>query len=301
MTRFFAFQSETCASLETQAAYFCIPNKEQCGNDGGLIVPCGEEYQCSDCCGELNLDWYLPFLDTDTIQIQSRIHDFYNADRENPLAGFGSWIDAVIVDLNTNTESDISNYVTANGAFVGWNGRNSYQIIELDGSLLPNCWKLIYRVYNDESPQDELQELCSQHFKKGSCNGTLLIQGLRKGFDSEGNYYDLPLASFGDTPYFYNNQIRLEGYIKDAVPEKTTTQRQGRNIVKTIKYVSQVHLLAVPMFVIAYLENQILSAKNIKIDGKVYTAETGTSEAVESTCLFNYTFNLINIVNESEC
>lgn len=302
MTRFFAFQSETCASLETQSAYFCIPKKENCTDDGGLIVPCGEEYMCSVCCGELDLPYYMKFLPTDTIQIQSRIHDFYNNDRESPMSGFGTWIDAVIVDLSDNTELDISNYETVNGSFVGWNGRNSYQIIELDGSLLPNCWKIIYRVYDDESPQNEIQELCTQHFKNEDCEDTILIQGIREsGFDSEGNYYGLPEASFGDPAYLYNNQIRIQANIKDGVPEKTTTTRQGRNVIKTIKYIRQVQMYAVPMYLIKYLENQILSAKNVRIDGKIYTAETGTSTSAEGTCLFDYTFNLINLVNENQC
>jgi len=68
-----------------------------------------------------------------------------------------------------------------------------------------------------------------------------------------------------------------------------------------VKYIRQVNLLAVPMYLIKYLENQILSAKNVRIDGKIYTAETGTSSEAEGTCLFNYTFNLIYIVNETSC
>ncbi len=109
------------------------------------------------------------------------------------------------------------------------------------------------------------------------------------------------MDSFGDTPYKYNNQIRIPAFIKDGVPEKVTTQRQGRNIIKTIKYIKTVQMYAVPMYLIKYLENQILSAKNIKIDGKVYTAETGTSSISEGTCVFDFTFNLINLVNENQC
>jgi len=290
--------------LTTYAAEFCIPKKYRCYDDpDGLITECGKEFNCSDCCDGVSTMFYVPFSTTDKIQIQTQIFDFYNTDRENPMAGFGTWIDAVIVDLSDGSESDISNYLGPNGAFVGWNGSKSYQIVELDGSLLPECWQIKYRVYDSDSPQEEVQELCSQHFKLDTkfCNETLLIQGIRTGFDSEGNYYGLPDASFGDPPFEYNNQIRISANIKTGLPEKQTRIQRGRTVTRQIKYVQQVQLFAVPMFIIKYLENQILPAKAVKIDGKLYQAETGIAEAVEETCLFNYTFNLITITNETEC
>lgn len=304
MSRFFAFQSETCSILDTVALKYCIPKKYKCFDDpDGLLTECGKEYNCSECCDGVDMKFYLPFKTSDIIQIQSQIFDFYNADREVPLAGFGEWIEAVIVDLSNGTEQDISNYLGANGAFVGWNGKNSYQIVELDGALLPDCWQIKYRVYSNDSPQDEVQELCSQHFKNDAalCVDSILIQGIRTGFDAAGNYYDLPTASFGDPAYEYNNQIRIQAHIKTEVPEKTTYIRQGRTLTRSIKYRQAVNLYAVPMFVIKYLEDQILGAKNVKIDGKIYQAEAGTAEAIEDSCLFNYTFNLISIKNETEC
>ncbi len=301
-TKFFAFQSTFCEILETEAIKYCIPKKYRCYEDpNGLITVCGNEYNCSECCDSVNLKYFIPFETTDTIVIQSKIFDFYNADRETPLDGFGTWIECVVVDLSDGSELDVSNYETAQGKFVGWNGKNSYQLISLDGSLLPDCFKVVYRVYNDESPQDELQELCTQHYKKVECGNTYLMCGIRTGFDSEGNYYGLPTASFGDTPYEYSNCMRFVANIRDAVPEKTIRTVRGANLARTTKYIRRVDIYAVPMFVVKYLENQIISAKNITIDGVLYQAETGTVEAVPESCFFNISFNLISIKNETEC
>jgi hypothetical protein len=301
-TKFFAFQSTYCEMLTTSATKFCIPEKEICFEDpNGLITICGNEYNCSECCDAVNLKYFIPFETTDTLMVQSKIFDFYNADRENPLDGFGTWIEAVIVDLSDSSEQDISVYEAASGSYVGWNGKNSYQVISLDGSLLPDCFKILYRVYNNESPQEELQELCTQHFKKVDCQVTKLIQGIRTGFDSDGNYYGLPTASFGDTPFEFNNQMRFEAEIRDAVPDKTTRTVRNRNVIRTTKYLRRVDIYAVPMYIIKYLENVIIPSKYIKIDGDIYTAETGTVDAVEGTCFFNISFNLITIKDETEC
>lgn len=299
--KYFQTQSEFVSTLTTVARKYCIPPRYNCfDDDGGLIVNCGSEYNCSDCCGDA-FKRYMLFTETDIIQVQTKIFDFYNDDITNPLAGFGEWIECVVVDLSDNSESDVSNYLGANGSFVGWNGKRSYQIVELDGSLLPDCFKLKYTVYNSDSPQTEVQELCTQHYKKVECEGTILIQGIRDGYDCTGNYYNDAIASFGDTPFKWNNQVRIEATIRDSVPEKTTIQRRGRNITRSTKYIQRVNLYGVPMYLIKYLENHILAAPNVLIDGKLYTAESGVSETIDDTCIYNFSFNLINVCNETEC
>lgn len=297
--RYFAAMPDVCALLDTKATKICLPIKIDCGiPPDGIVVKCGDEHNCTDCCHNPAMKYFMPFNWDDCFDFILNVFDKYNPDQKNPTDGFGTWIEYNLIDLATGEEVALN----PESYYVGWNGKKSYQVFRicLLENEVPECWQLKFKVYDDE--ENLVNELCTQHFKLADpCLTTALISSKRDGFDCEGNYYDLPEASAGDTPFKYNNTLRFYVDIKDTAPVRETVTRGGINRKQRIKYIKEYSFLFVPLYVVKYLTNRIEYDGYIDLDGKSYEAEFTDVEQIEDTCMYNIRINIVYECKEDNC
>lgn len=298
--RYFATIPDKCAMLNTYARKVCLPVRIDCGTPpDGLVVDCGLEHNCSECCNNPAYLYYQPFEWGDCIDIQLQVFDKYNANPKQPSDGFGSWIEIVTIDLTTGQEV-ASVY---DKAYVGWNGKNSYQVIRICfiQNELPECVQFKFNIYDSE---DELvKSLCTQHFRLAeSCKTSVLLGSKRTGYDCEDNYYGLPEDSQGDTPFAYNNTLRFYADINDAAPIRETITRGGIARKSLVKYIKEYAIYFVPLYVVKYITDRIDNGGKIEIDGKTYeVAEFSDIEQIPDTCMYNIRINIIYECTETNC
>ena len=301
-------QPEVCTVLSTQVSKFCLPVKKRCSvNPDGIITYCGQEFNCTLCCGESHDPYFIRFDGTVPIIIQTQFFDRYNLDPTMPDNGFGSWITIDIIDASGVVVGDHTDFGIE--SFVGWSGINSYQLLKIYPTVtdFPTCFSIKYHVYRNVGGDPEeypTEGFCSQDFKLvDSCSmGNLYtIRGIHDYFDCEGNYYPLPVNSFGDVPFEYDNTIQVLGYEEQAEPERETTVING--VVKTqkIKYRKRVLFPIIPLFMVKYLEDRVFSGQQVVINGEYVTVEIENTVSINDLCVFNYSILIIEYCKTNNC
>jgi hypothetical protein len=299
---------ETCYIMNTEVTKWCIPPKLICGiTPDGIVTLCGDQYNCNLCCGERHEPYYVPYDGINPIEIQTQFFDRFNPDPTNPVDGFGTWITVDILDANNNVVGDHTDFGIE--YFVGWNGTNSYQILRIYPLTtdFPTCWSLKYHVYRNIGGDPEeypVEGFCTQDFKIiSSCeNGTLYtLRGVFDSFDCEGNYYDLPTASTGLTPFKWNNTIQVLGYAEEASPERETVIKNGIRVTESITYKTRITFPMIPLFMVKYLEDRIFSGRQVYINDELVTIEIDGSDIIEGHCVYNYSIFVINKCETNKC
>lgn len=296
---YFAKEIGKAALLDTKATKVCLPVRVNCSfKDDEFVVNCGEEFNCNPCC-DVKDKYYLPVKFGDKIHIQTKFKDFCNPDPRNPLYGYFGCIEVKLIDLATGLESSLLNINPI--GYTGWNGVNSYQVLEFTvGGDIPNCFKLVFQVVtNNSDPENPIiTEYCSQHYKiVDDCEPTFIFENRHKGFDCEGNWYGLPLVSAVDLPFLYSNKIRLKAEVRNAAPTRETTSRNGLTVKKTIKYIKEYNIYYIPLYVIKYINNKLDQGDRMIIDGKYFNIEVSEVEQVND-CFYNIKILVINECKE---
>lgn len=136
---------ETCLNANVTEYIFCLPRKEFCGLEpNGFLTECDEKWNCNHC--DSDRQYFIPYYAVDKTQIQTTFSDSYNADRKNPVSGFGTYIKAILLQKNESPVTDMS-FLSCK--MVAWGCGKSYQIIEIDTSLITDsCWSITYEVYD---------------------------------------------------------------------------------------------------------------------------------------------------------
>lgn len=307
-TTYFMELPTVCSVLNTQASKYCLPIKKHCSvTPDGIVTLCGEEFNCTLCCGENHDPYFIPFDTNEHIILQTQFFDRFNLDPTMPDMGFGSWITIDIIDQNGVIVGDHTSFSIE--YFVGWNGTNSYQILKLfpDVPDFPTCFSIKYHVYRNIGGDPEeypTEGFCTQHFKLvDSCSiGNLYtIQGLHDKFDCEGNYYQLPLNSFGDVPFVYENKIQILGYEEQAEPERETIIVNGNVKTQKIKYRKRILFPLIPLFMVKYLEDRVFSGSQVLINGEYVTIEIENTLSINDLCVFNYSILVIESCKTNNC
>lgn len=298
MTKYFLYTPSNCILFSSEISKTCLPTIIDCDFKDTFVVECGTEFNCSQCC-DVVIPFFLPVVEGDEIIIQTQIFDQYNDNRKIPVSGFGTWIKVYTVEEDgTETEINPANYA----AYVGWNGTNSYQVININYSTdyMPLCFQIKFKVYLAGDVFD--YELCSQHYKIETCAdvSSCVFEGKQTGTDCEGNYYDLPEASDG-LPFEYSNKIRIPCYEQEAAPVITETVKSNRIVNKEIKYRTEIKLQGIPLYLVKYLENRVFLRDNVYKDGKIIQYESGILEQIEGTCLYNYSKYIITSCEVKNC
>lgn len=266
-----------CSNMNGLRSVYCLPMKIQCVNtdDDGFLQDCDKKY-C-----DIRCDWEpsgeIPFVKGDTIMFQTQFRDKANTDNENPTLGWGDWVYFELYDAETNTlvtDSLASPFVS--GYYVAHNGRNSYQVIEIDTTDedFPCAWYIKLIAYDQAGEEaNEIDSRCSQTFKEiDGCMETHLIEGIFSQYDCVGNYYGDPNITVGQqsgsTVFAYRNITRIEGSIVKNQPEADVEDDRilvTDNYMLTTKTASQKSGLFLSNYMISWYLN-IFSSGIIKID-----------------------------------
>jgi hypothetical protein len=281
---------------KTDVNLFCLPVKVNCGIDpNDIVTDCSEI--CTECeCGS-NIPFGFLFKDGDKFQFQLQVFDKFNTDPKNPTSGFGQWIIAKLCDGDGNDLGTLIDIITTR-KFVGWNGSNSYQLYEIMFSPdLPSCIQVKFDVYEGTT---KVRELCSRYFRRVTKEKTCLVRSEFNSFDCKNNYYGLPTASFGDTPFEYNNQIRLECEKLCGIPEIEETII-GTTKVKTVtKYNDLIVFNIVPKYAMMYINDLLFNGKTY-IDGVEVDTEANEIEYDQDICAFTISKKIIKYCTTKNC
>lgn len=298
MTKYFLYEPSQCAVFTSSLTKICLPVVKDCGVGDTFIVKCGEEFNCIDCCGG-KIPYFLPYYEGDSFMVQTKIFDKYNFDRKNPDHGIGEWIQVYLEDADGN---EISSFGVLDAGYVGWNGKNSYQVYKFLLSDLPGCFKIKFKVYKIVNGEPVLDyELCSQWFMAiNACSNTVIIEGKHNGFDCEGNYYDLPETYFGDEPFKYSNKLRVPISIEKITPEVTETVKNNIIVNRTINYRQEYRFEAIPLYMLQYLEDRVFSG-DVYIDGTFKNIQSGVNEPIEGICNYNLSKYITSYCENKKC
>jgi len=236
-----------------------------------LLSNCESRWNCNLC--QTDFPFFIPFEDGDKIQIQTQFLDRFNADERSPTSGFGvssSFIIAELIDPNGDL---ISNDYTqfSSRAMVAWNGEYSYQIIELDTSLIDeDCFYLRLTAYDAGG---NTTQICTHDFSKGTCKDTIVIKGEYTGKDCLGNWYGEPVASQEDL-IIYDNSLRYPGIFKSTGGsiEKNIFRGRSRSTRVIDSFEFSLHQM-IPPFAEKYLRKVLLAGERVFFDGNAYLLE----------------------------
>ncbi len=285
---YFLFQPSQCAIFDSKITNWCLPEKVDCDipNDVLLTTP-GNEYNCSECCDGERIDFYIPFVSGDEIHIQTQFLDQYNPDPSNPVDGFGTWI---IAEVIASTGIVIGNYSTYGEGFVGWDGKKSYQVLKLDTSIdeFPVCFQIKYRVYKVGDILVDTKTTQWFGTVKDPQASTIQIEGIYNSYDCTSQFYGESVTSVGDLPFGYSNKMRFYATIKNIEPLIDKKIQSGRVVTTTVTNRRKIIFeYPLPSFMVKYLCEIVLAAKNVKIDGKYYNVTSIIADPIEDTCSFN--------------
>jgi hypothetical protein len=297
---------DICLNLNGLNGTYCFPIKDQCQDtdDEGLLQSCTQPYCVIRCIDDPTGE--IPYIRGDKIMFQTQFRDLFNADPENPQAGWGEWVFMHIIDAATGNEyqygmEDFRKYVCHNG-------QNSFQVIEIDTGVevFPCVWYAVFYAYKLDETDPENPQLvevdCRQthNFKEADdCMETHTIEGLYARFDCKGNYYGQTCDNFyGDEYFQYSNKTRIEGSIVKKVP--TVQTNDGKvEIVDNYKLTSatadKLSGVLIPNYLISWYSN-ILSAKIVNIDEISYqfiNFALSTESNTEKAALVNFEWSSI--------
>lgn len=293
-----------CALFDSQFTRWCAPEKIDCNIPNVvLVVPEGEQYHCSECCDGERIDYPIPFLIGDVIDLQTQIIDRYNPEPSVPVDGFGTWIIAEII--NGSTGLVIGNYTTFGSGFVAWNGHNSYQLIRLDTNTgsFPDCFYVRYKVYKPGVPDVLVSTFVSQTFKKTIEQNTMLLEGIYTKFDCRNQFYGESENSVGDVPFEYSNQLRFIAIIKDIEPTIEKTIKKNITISTTVTDRQQIDFIyPMPAFMVNYVSELILSSNDIRLNGAIIKEVVSIeAEKIEETCSYFLKVIINKVCQVNQC
>lgn len=266
---------QSCTSLGGQAYTVCLPAKSFCepqtDGDGSvpgnatLVAPIGEHWNCNTC--QADEKYSIPYKSGEVIHIQTRFYDSFNADRTDPVSGFGDFIEAVVTDGVTR--------INVTG-MVAYGCKGSFQVTVIDTAAIAlDCWVVEFTVYNADTTVRRTAQ--SQEYAKVSdaeCKNTVLVKGEGRGTDCFGNCYETPDAYVGDLVE-YDNSTRFWGSIHDTGDafEKGDTSGDYFDTEVTTPYRLALHR-KIPPFAKNALIRQLLAAPRVTIDGDVYDIDS---------------------------
>lgn len=287
-----------CADIDSTTLESCILRVVDCDKTDGtlLLTDCDETYMCNRC--QTDPVYYMPWVPGMTFMLQTQFVNTVDTEPETPSAGFGSYVTAELLDFQFNVvESDFTQI--SSRYLAGWNGDNSYQVIEIDTSLPAfdglNCF--IIRINARDSFGTVYKSLCTHHFEKlRPCDTAIRIEGLYANFDCFRNYYALPDvgSSVGSARFKYSNGLYFRANVKDHDDsfEKTIISNRVVSVEQISSYRLVFHNL-LPAYAMRILTRQLLPAARTFADGEEYSIPTFTMNNLANNV--NYYFFTVDM------
>lgn len=272
------YSSYECTYLQDFNRSVTLPVKEDC-------EPTQKDWILNDCdrvwCeSKKSYDsaFTMVYVSGDKIQFQFRFADEYNDNPENPADGWGSFVTA---SLNCSTGSDLNDYSDFATGMVGWDGYYSYQILEVDTSLIEcTCWSLTVTCYKKIEGSDVVaQTICTEQFGLKKCDSVVKVQGIYTNYDCFGNWYGAPYPGYVGTKLIYNNALKFDGFLRDSgYSIKKELFLDSAKSVTTRKIWTLTLRQPVPAYVKNTLYGQLLAGEKLLIDDKEYLLESVQAE-----------------------
>lgn len=264
----------TCVNLNSNTLYLCF-NKIDCNPSSTLLLKdCNDLNNCNRCEGDE--PYYIPFASDCPVMFQLKELDNYNADAENPTAGWGTWLEVDLCDGNGNIVfSNVDDFTT--DYMVGYMDR-SFQTISIDTAVVPDCWSLRIRILNADGSISK--ELCSEPFLRATevCErkpDLICIESTYDNQDCEKQCYQLANNYTGTSNFKYNNKLCLAGTL-ECETGSITREKTGETITSTT-YQEEFTLrlnCPIPKYMHQYLMRVLMGGKDILINGEAYDFDT---------------------------
>lgn len=266
-----------CSNMNGLSSEYCLPKKIQCTetDTDGFLQDCNKRY-CDVRC-DYETEGTIPFVIGDKIMFQTQFRDKANTDIKAPTLGWGDWIYVEIYDGETGEMLPVDiNSDFYSRYYVCHNGRNSYQVIEVDTGAdeFPCSFYLKFISFDGTGLEaTQVDERCTHIFKQvDGCMETHLLQGVYSQFDCLGNYYGTPdcedAQQTGAVVFPYENTTRIESKLVKQQPEADTEDDKTTvtdNYLFTTKYADNKHGVFLSNYMISWYLN-LFSANVIKID-----------------------------------
>lgn len=279
--------SDSCLNIDSKQLQVCLPPRELCITTptDGILAECGKEWNCNLC--GVDGEYLQPFRRGDKIQIQTNIFDSYNPNPQQPTASFTNWIRVTFVG-EMNTTSSLAFFTSRTMTAYGCG--KSYQIIEIDTSLFPDCrFKVKFEALDDEN--NVIEEYCSQEFGEvDDCLDTVLIRGKHTKKDCFGTCYGVPDAYFGDLIPF-DNSLRFYGYWRNTGGSFTKTIISNNRVSSITLQESFEFQLGrkIPPFASNILLKQMFAGDTVCLDGEEFTVDSfSIQNRIEKGRMFLY-------------
>ncbi len=286
--------SGSCENLESFSHVFIAPKRIDCtpGCRDKILVPCDEVWNCLN--PKKGQDYYTPMKTGDKFMMQTQFLDDFNADDENPISGFGTFMIASLCDLSgavisTDHTKFFSQYLVAH------DGIKSYQTFELSVDLINTnfpsleCFNLKLEAFNNSA--ELVDSLCSNHFQKyaATCNDLTLLVEAEGDKDCCESVYELPTNSVGTTAFKYSNKWRFYAELnrKNTEFSKTVFGIEKRTKIELDRVFQYRMTKAIPPYLFAYLTEVSLAGERLFINNEEhFIDEFSFSNDFESSCDF---------------
>jgi hypothetical protein len=240
-----------CALFNHMTTKYCLPPKVICNNTvvDGLFVNCGFQWNCNRFCAT-DTPYFVPVPFDGKFMLQT---NFYH---ENNSTGWGDWIHIRLTDeKGEDIDPAITHLNFASQYMTGSTGSYSYQTIEINVSnITPKCFG--FRIFTNEG-----DEICTQIFKKETCEELVTIEGAPGTYDCFNNYYGWPVgASSGTGPFLYSNKVYLNGMSKYYGGNVEIESNRVR------EYVRFYPSAKIAPFMMKYLLAKVLSAETVYLN-----------------------------------
>jgi hypothetical protein len=288
---------------------FCIPGRTVCdpNPDDGVITKCDQRWNENFC--QNDREYTMAFRRGDKLHFQTKFRDFWNPDPEVPSGGYNDWIIVRLIKNGTNEtlSEDVADF--ASRYWVGWNGQESIQVLEVD-TQLPifddvECWHLEFESRRIETKGEEEEETeiividseaCSEDFCDcDTCDVQPLFRAIHgQGYDGHGYYYG-PVTNFvGNAFFLYNPAWRFPMeylQIGGRVTRETSPTAVVDHDVSEVWHVGTI--TAVPPFVFNMVLKGILTALQVKINGKRFQiADRSITRTNNKSEMLTFTFEI---------
>lgn len=297
-----------CINLDGTTLESCVLRVVDCDRTDNelLLTDCDKVYMCNRC--QTDPIYYMPWVTGMKIMIQTKFVNTVDSTPESPDAGWGSYISAELLDFNFNVIESLYTNISSR-YLVGYEGGESYQVIEIDTSLPAfsslSCFMI--RINALDNTGSTYRSVCTQMFRTlGPCEEALELEGQYNYRDCFDNFYGLPEqgAWVGSERFAYRNSLyfRASTIVGNDQIEKTTSGETTTNTTLTAITRLVLHDL-LPEYATRIIVRQMLPAPDIRVEDKLFTLPSFTMQnQARSMRYFFFTVDLEDrCFNELRC
>lgn len=271
---------DPCADVDSYIRQDCRLTIRDCeGTPNELLLTDDTPWNCQLC--QTDAPFSIPYYRGAKFMLQTRFVDILSPDPTTPTTPWGTGWVAELYDSDGNLVTDNFD-LFASRYLAAWDGRGSYQVIEIDTSLdqfnFLDCWSV--KIIALDSEGNNIGEYVSHHFRetKSMCDRLVWIEGLYENYDCYGQYYGDPVGVITKFEEFrYTNAILAPFHVLDWEDTFEKTIFSGKTVVTELSrtYLAAMQEIIAPFFK-NYISRVILPAQEVYFDEQLYEIDEFT-------------------------